>query len=147
MTRQWVVLLPWQRPPDTLNDRRGKWEAHRIRELVHTETSKVLGRSIPRNSGPLTAELVWYPGNNRVADCDNIAPTLKYCMDAVKARGIVIDDNPHHVVRTMQRVVPRALDPYDRRIPELFLVLTECAHADMPHYVPGAEVGKIVTAS
>lgn len=147
MTRQWVLLLPWHRPPYTLNDRYGKWEAHRIRTDIRDVTAQVLGSSVPRGVGPLTAELVWYPGNDKVADSDNIAPTLKHCLDALKLRGIVPDDNPKHVVRTMQRVVPRSLDPHGRKIPELFLVLTECAHADMPHYLPGSEVGKIVTAS
>lgn len=146
MTRQWVLLLPWQRPPYTLNDRYGKWEAHRVRSMIRDETAKLLG-GVPRGAGPLSAELVWYPGSDRVADSDNIAPTLKHCLDALKLRGIVVDDNPKHVVRTSQRVVPRSMDPHGRRLPELFLVLTECDHSDMPQYAPGAEVGKIVTAS
>jgi len=147
MTRQWVFLLPWQRPPYTLNDRYGKWEAHRVRSFIRDDTANLLHKQLPRELGPLVAELVWYPGSDKVADSDNIAFTLKFCLDALKLVGAVPDDTPHYVIRTMQRVVPRSLDPYHRRVPELFLVLTESEHADMPHYEAGAEVGKIVTAS
>jgi crossover junction endodeoxyribonuclease RusA len=131
---EYVVPLPWQRPPLTLNDRASRAEEWRLGNAIKDGTAYVLKGKIPRDAYPVTVELVWYPGNNKVADSDNIASTLKHCIDALVRTGVLPDDSPRYVVRTSQRVIPRDLDPHDRRIPALFLVVNTCEYADMPHY-------------
>lgn len=131
---EYVIPLPWRRPPLTLNSNVSKIERWRLGNDIKLITKNAVGGRIPRDAYPITVELVWYPGSNRVADSDNIALTLKYCLDALVQLGVLPDDRPTYVVRTSQRVIPRALDPYDRAVPAMFLVVNTCAYADMPHY-------------
>lgn len=131
---EYVVPLPWHRPPLTLNSRLSKIEEWRLANVIKDGTTLVAKGKIPRDAYPVMVELVWYPGNNRVADSDNIASTLKHCIDALVRTGVLPDDSPRYVVRTSQRVIPRDLDPADRRLPAMFLVVNTCEYADMPHY-------------
>ena len=131
---EYVIPLPWRRPPLTLNFRGSKIERWRLGDTIKRATAMVAKGVVPRDSAPLTVELVWYPGNNKVADSDNIAFTLKYCVDALVSVGTMPDDRPLYVVRTSQRVIPRSLDPYDRTEPAMFLVVNTCTYDDMPHY-------------
>jgi hypothetical protein len=139
---EYVIPLPWRRPPLTLNSRVSKIERWRLGNGIKLLTKKAAAGCIPREVHPITAELVWYPGNNKVADSDNIALTLKYCVDALVELGVMPDDRPTYVVRTSQRVIPRALDPYDRREPAMFLVVNTCTYADMPHYAESLVLGQ-----
>lgn len=131
---EYVIPLPWQRPPLTLNSRGTRIEEWRLATIIKDGTALVSKGKIPRDIYPVTAELVWYPGNNRVADSDNIASTLKHCIDALVRTGVLPDDSPRYVVRTSQRVIPRDLDPADRTTPCMYLVVNTCAYAEMPHY-------------
>ena len=126
--------LPWHRPPLTMNSRASKIEEWRLANIIKDGVTLVLKNTIPRGIYPITAELVWYPGNNKVADSDNIATTLKHAIDALVRKGVLPDDSPRYVVRTSQRVVPRDLDPHNRTVPALFLVVNTCTYEDMPHY-------------
>lgn len=132
---EYVVKLPWLRPPLTLNSKGGRAERWRLSVAIKRGVAPLVKMArIPRGIDPVTVELVWYPGNNRVADSDNIALTLKYCIDALVDVGILPQDSPRYVVRTSQRVIPRDLDPADRSTPAMFLVVNTCEYADMPHY-------------
>lgn len=126
--------LPWQRPPLTMNSRLSKIEEWRLANVIKSGTALVAKGKVPRDIYPITVELIWYKGDNRVADSDNIATTLKHCIDALVRTGVLPNDSPEYVVRTSQRVIPRKLDPHDRRMPALFLVVNTCAYNDMPHY-------------
>lgn len=131
---EYVVPLPWQRPPLTMNSRLSKIEEWRLANVIKSGTALVAKGKVPRDIYPITVELIWYKGDNRVADSDNIATTLKHCIDALVRTGVLPNDSPEYVVRTSQRVIPRKLDPHDRRMPALFLVVNTCAYNDMPHY-------------
>lgn len=117
-----------------MNSRVSKVEEWRLGNAIKDGVALVLKGAVPRDVHPVTVELVWYPGNNRVADSDNIATTLKYCVDALVRMGVLPNDSPKFVVRTSQRVIPRELDPHDRNRAAMFLVVNTCAYADMPHY-------------
>ena len=131
---EYVVPLPWHRPPLTLNTGAGKIETWRLANVIRDAVTLLAKGKVPRECHPCSIELVWYKGDNRVADSDNIALTLKYCIDALVRIGVLPDDSPRYVVRTSQRVIPRSLDPADRRLPAMFLVVRPCEYADMPHY-------------
>lgn len=131
---QYVIQLPWDRPPLTMNSRLTRIAEWRVANNIRTATGLVAKGKLPTDSYPITVELVWYKGDNRVADSDNIAATLKHCIDALVHTGVLPDDSPTYVVRTSQRVIPRKLDPADRRTPALYLVVNTCEYADMEHY-------------
>jgi len=139
---EYVVPLPWQRPPLTLNSRVSKVEAWRLSKDIIAGTAYSAKGKVPRDIYPITVELVWYKGDNRVADSDNIAATLKHCIDALVRTGVLPNDSPEYVVRTSQRVIPRRLDPHDRRVPAMFLVVNTCAYEEMPHYTGSLVVGE-----
>jgi hypothetical protein len=119
-----------------MNSRMSKIEEWRLGNVIKDGTTLVAKGKVPRDIYPITAELVWYKGDNKVADSDNIATTLKHCIDALVRTGVLPNDSPEYVVRTSQRVIPRKLDPHDRRVPAMFLVVNTCAYDDMPHYTP-----------
>jgi hypothetical protein len=131
---EYVVPLPWLKPPLTMNSRDSWPEQRRLAKAILKGTALVAKGKVPRDIHPITVELVWYKGDNRVADSDNIAATLKHCIDALVRTGVLPNDSPEYVVRTSQRVIPRKLDPHDRRVPAMFLVVNTCAYDDMPHY-------------
>lgn len=131
---EYVIQLPWHSPPLTMNSRASRIEEWRLANVIRDAVMLLAKGKVPRESYPVTVELVWYKGDNRVADSDNIATTLKYCIDALVRIGVLPDDSPRYVVRTSQRVIPRSLDPADRRLPSMYLVVTTCEYGDMPHY-------------
>lgn len=114
---------------------RDSWPVQRqLAKGIMRDTAFVAQGKVPRDIYPITVELIWYKGDNRVADSDNIAATLKPCIDALVRMGVLPNDSPEYVVRTSQRVIPRKLDPHDRTTPAMFLVVNTCEYADMEHY-------------
>lgn len=107
----WTVRLPYRRPPLTLNQRLHHMAEHRIKGELKLATMLVAQSLRIPPLRAITAELVWFKGDNRVADPDNIAPTLKPILDGLKERGVVPDDNANHVFRTSNRIVLRRDDP------------------------------------
>jgi len=105
MTDTWSLWLPWRRPPLTFNQRTHHMVQYRLKQQVK-QAVVLLARSqqIPHLSA-ITAELVWLKGDNRRADADNIAPTLKPALDGLVAAGVLDDDDSDHVLRTSTRVV------------------------------------------
>ena len=48
--------------------------------------------------------LIAYPPSKRDIDCDNLAPHMKFAMDAVVKAGILKDDNYKIIVKTIHYV-------------------------------------------
>lgn len=142
VTSQYVLKLPWPRPPLSLNDRHANaYAERRVQTKAHTEVTLVA--SIALNAGRAkhfdraSVELVYYPGNNTRRDADNMAATLKPVLDGLVSAGLLDDDKANHVVRTSQRVVLRQDDPYGRKDPAVFLIVREVAASDdFPHVRP-----------
>lgn len=119
VTTVYRLVLPWQRPPLTANQRL-HWAVRsrltrEIREIVAW-----LGKAacIPP-CGHLTVQLVWAPGDRRRRDGDNCAPTVKAAVDAL-ARGprkdlvgldLVPDDTPKYVTVLPTLIKPPAYEP------------------------------------
>lgn len=110
--REWVLRLPYRRPPLSQNDRRGHWAArHRIVEQIRTDVGwLVKAAKIP----PLRRAVVQLHYQPRAAgrrDPDNLTATSKPCVDALVAAGVLADDTPAFVDQLMPEIHPAAATP------------------------------------
>jgi crossover junction endodeoxyribonuclease RusA len=146
VTSEYVLQLPWPKPPLSLNDRHANQFAER-RAQVKAHTEVVLVAAAARNAGRAkpfdraTVELIYYPGNNNRRDADNMAATLKPVLDGLVTARLLPDDKANHVLRTSQRIVLRQDDPYSRKSPAVFLVVREVVgcYLDFRHVLPDGE--------
>lgn len=139
MTADWTLPLPWRRPPLNLNQRHAHWAVeNKLKQEIKTETAKVArALRVPTLQGVI-AELVYYPGNNRVMDSDNIAPTMKAVLDGLRVAHVLPDDDASRVLRTSQRIVLRRDDPYDGKTGRMYLHLLDASALapTLPHFAP-----------
>jgi hypothetical protein len=133
----WHLTLPWTRPPLMANDgsslRVSFAEKANCRDSVRT-----LARSLRLDpvAVPVVAVLTYYPGTNHTIDPDNIAPTLKRCLDGLQLAGVLANDSGRHVVLTAQRVVPLDLDPFGKSRGRVVLSLYDGTRLELPHILP-----------
>jgi hypothetical protein len=98
-------------------------------------------------AGPVVALLSYYHCTNKHVDSDNIAPTLKRCLDGLRLAKVLADDDGRHVLATMQRCVPRDLDPFHGSGPRVILSLYDGAGWQLPHITPSAPATLAVHAA
>lgn len=112
MTEQWRLPVPYRRPPLSLNGREHWSVRNRIGKNVR-QAAWLLARhhKVPALSAVIV-ELVWFKGDNRRADADNMAPTLKALQDGLVQAGVVPDDSGDRVISARLSVVLRRDDPY-----------------------------------
>lgn len=91
---RWELLLPWEKPPLSMNDRRHWSHKHQWTKALRG-TAFYLARSarIP-DLGRCSVELVYSPATRRTRDADNIFATLKPLADGLVDAGVVPDDTP-----------------------------------------------------
>lgn len=127
--RTWTLKLPWDRPPLSSNDRHANGIVERRKQTAASDAVTYLARSELRIGlqpfERVTVELVYYPGDNRTRDPDNIAATLKPVLDGLVDAGVIPDDKARHVVRTSQRIVLREDDPHGRKTAALYLLVED----------------------
>jgi len=124
---RFVIPLPYDRPPLTLNGR-GHWrvrsrESGRIRATVYAALYTL---NAPKGVAHATVRLFHVPPDNRVRDADNMVPTLKACIDGLTrprkggkpdvAYGLVHDDNPTYVTWHPPVILPGESDPRALRL-------------------------------
>lgn len=131
--RRAVVVLPWDRAPLTLNARLAWRAMYEARKGVAEAAGWVL-RGVHPFDGPVEVEIVRYLGRAGIADADNLSATMKPCLDALVAARVLPADDAATVVRTSQRVVPAAHDPFGPAQPRLLLVITEARPNEFEHY-------------
>lgn len=127
--RQWKLRLLVDRPTITANAQR-KMHWAQLRELQNdlkliTLLSAKQAHLPPLRLEKASVELVYYPGNNRKMDADNIAPSLKPIIDCLVGYGVVPDDNSRHIVRASQSIVSRHEDSEYSKEPRLYVVITD----------------------
>lgn len=127
-----MLVLPWQRPPISLNSRLGWAALHRAREGARDAVEWLVHGLAPFET-PVEVEIVRYLGTRAAADPDNLAATLKPCIDALCGARVIPADDAATVIRTSQRVVPADRDPLGAGHPRLLLVVTETAPSS-DHY-------------
>lgn len=134
MARTWTLKLPWDRPPLSSNDRHANGIVERRKQTAVSDAVTLVARSaLARGLTPferVTVELLYYPGDARTRDPDNIAATLKPVLDGLVDAGVIPDDKAAHVLRTSQRIVLRQDDPHGRRTPALYLLVDDAT--DLP---------------
>lgn len=112
MTGEWRLTLPYRRPPLSLNGREHFMVRNRLAQDVK-RAAWALARQhkIPALSAVIV-ELVWFKGDNRRADADNMASTLKPLQDGLVAARVLPDDSGDRVLSARLSVVLRKDDPY-----------------------------------
>lgn len=124
--RSWRLVLPWQRPPLTLNPaRHGGWAAHAaLVKRVRTEGRRAaLAAGVPEGLERVALELHYRPRDKRRRDPRNLAPTLKALEDGLVDAGVVPDDTPEYVDGTGQELY---VDPVEPGHPgALYLIVRE----------------------
>lgn len=103
--RSWSLVLPWTRPPLSLNDRM-HWQVRRswvrsVRGVAHLLAVRARIPGLVRCG----VELVYAPRDVRVRDSDNLVATLKPLCDGLVDAGVVIDDSPEYMRKAMPRIV------------------------------------------
>lgn len=139
--RGWLLLLPYQAPPLSLNDRRHRMVVWRAQHNL-TEQVRLLARA--QRIGRLDrihVQLHYLPATRRTRDADNLVATLKPCIDGLRdapARfkggrmvaaaqaGIVVDDDPAHVRWSPPEIHAPVKQHTGSR---LWLVITEASDA------------------
>lgn len=128
MTGPLVIPLPWERPPLSLNDRL-HWRVLWRRRQDAKEDVRWAIRSVRRRSfAGAEVELVWRVPDMRVRDLDNPVATLKPCLDALVAEGVIPADDWRIVRRASVRIEP----PSDRPGPSVWLEVIEATPIRLP---------------
>lgn len=112
MIDTWSLVLPYRTPPLTLNRHLHHMAEHRIKGEVQKAAHLIARAHRIPHLRAITAELVWMKGDNRKADPDNMAPTMKPCLDGVKAAGVIDDDDSDHVLRSSTSIILARNAPY-----------------------------------
>ena len=112
LTARVMVPLPWTRLPLSQNDR-GGWQAkHFPMQDAIDVVATVVGHKHPslRIVGCDVILHMW-PTTRHRRDTDNLAPTLKACMDALVAVGTIPDDSWVHVPFSGHRIHEPTKEP------------------------------------
>ena len=104
---RYVLPMPGDRPPLSLNDRT-HWrpKARTVADLRTAVAWQARAARMPVDVPRIIVELFYVPRDRRTRDADNLVATLKPCLDALTAKGmvrgwpchpVVTDDDPQHV--------------------------------------------------
>ena len=104
---EWLLPVPYDRPPLSLNDRTHWAKANPHRQALR-RAGALLSRStgIPRNLPHIHTRLHYVPADNRRRDEDNLIATAKPLWDGLVDAGIVQDDNSRYMTKYMPRIHP-----------------------------------------
>ena len=124
MTTSWVLALPYDRPPLSLNDRGQTPGARAARSAVaariKADTAHIARAARIGEQTAIHVRLHYQPKNRIRRDADNLVATLKPAIDGLVVAGIVPDDSPEYVDWS----APRIHEPNEQREPRLWLVVT-----------------------
>lgn len=110
---EWRLPVPYRRPPLSLNSLINSHGARNriVQEVKRAGWAVARGAKVPPMRA-IIVELVWFKGDNRRADADNMAPTLKALQDGLVLAKVVPDDSGDRVISARLRVTLRRDDPY-----------------------------------
>ena len=110
--RSWAIRVPM--PTPSLNQIQGKhWRViHRMTQNMQTAVMVACanGPAIPKATGKRKV-LITRHGKG-ILDADNLAGGAKSLIDALKLRGLLLDDDPAHVEVVYRQVLERTAKPY-----------------------------------
>lgn len=123
--RQWVIRLPYDKPPLNANRKRNIYDNARIvKQLRHDAGWAVRGAGVPALSR-CRVELHYVPAIVRDRDTDNLWPTVKPSADGIVDAGVVAKDTPAYMVKP-EPVIHPVQKSCDTR---LYLVITDLGGA------------------
>jgi crossover junction endodeoxyribonuclease RusA len=102
-----IIPLPWSKPPLTGNRTRGNPYA-RAKEVDMAKGDAILA-VVRADIAPVVGANVtlhFRPKDKRRRDADGLFPTLKVCLDALVAEGVLPDDSWVHVPAATCRIHP-----------------------------------------
>ena len=114
--REWVVRLPWAKPPCSANDR-DHWrvKAAKVAAIRDAARYGLLHQAVGIEASYATrfaVGLTYVPRDKRRRDPDNlVVPLFKALVDGIVDAGIVPDDTPDYVLRSMPVILPPDGDP------------------------------------
>ncbi|MFB7853787.1 hypothetical protein [Rhodococcus qingshengii] len=104
---KYVVHLPYEKPPLSMNDRMHWAEKARITAAVRkTACLEAQSHHVPTGHAHVTVGLHYRPVNNRKRDADNLVPVLKACCDGLVDYGLTDDDTPDLMSKWMPVIHP-----------------------------------------
>ena len=102
-----TVRLGWDRPPLSLNDRQHHHAKAKAYAQAVEDARWCIRRDRPRvDSLPVAVALHWRVPDRRRRDPDNLAGTLKACLDALVAESVIPDDGWQYVRRVSCEIHP-----------------------------------------
>ena len=106
--REWLLVLPWDKPPLSANQR-VHWakRARLTKQVVGDVQWLVRAQRIP-SLGRCSVQLHYRPLTNRHRDTDNLVASLKPVCDAIVREGLVPDDTPAYMVKPEPIIHPWA---------------------------------------
>lgn len=107
-----MIPLPWPKPPLTGNRTRGNpyARAKEVAQAKHEAVCAVLAAELKPMVGA-EVTLHFRPKDRRRRDADGLAPTLKVCLDALVACGVLPDDSFGYVPAVTLRIHQPNGDP------------------------------------
>ena len=113
--RQWLLLLPFQKPPLSLNNRMHHMAKARHTAAVRQTTMWAAAQHrLPQGLGKVRVEFYYVPDRIRVRDTDNLVATLKPIYDALAGGsrnragwGLVPDDSPEFMEKPEAVILPK----------------------------------------
>lgn len=121
---EWILTLPYERPPLSLNDRGQTRGARAARSAVaariKADTAHLARKAQIGSHDAIHVRLHYRPKNRIRRDADNLVATLKPAIDGLVVAGVVPDDSPQY----LDWSAPRIHEPSDDRTPLLWLVVT-----------------------
>lgn len=123
----WTLPLPYRTPPLSLNSRLNPYAKNRITQDVKKAGWAMAKATKVPSLHAAILELVWFKGDNRRADADNLAATLKPLQDGLVLAKILPDDSGDRVLSARLSVILKAQDPYPERGPRMELRITDAS--------------------
>lgn len=107
-----TIPLPWPKPPLTGNRTRGNPYA-RAAEVKQAKTEAQWAIRAANHPPIVGANVTLHfrPKDRRRRDSDGMAPTLKVCLDALVAEGVLPDDSWVHVPASTNHIHPPTDEP------------------------------------
>lgn len=102
-----TIPLHWPKPPLTGNRTRGNPYARATEvKAAKKDARHAIRMNMPKPMVGAEVTLHFRPKDKRRRDADGLAPTLKVCLDALVAEGILPDDSWVHVPAATCRIHP-----------------------------------------
>jgi len=102
---EWRIALPFVKPPLTSNQRMHWSEKAPVTAQVRRATAALVRNAGIPKMDRCEVGLVWQVTIKRRRDADNLVPTLKAACDGIVDAGVVPDDTPDLMGKTMPTIV------------------------------------------